>query len=242
MSNKNVEEIALEICRTVMGVEKYSAEIVGKVMELVPKVISSVEIDLRIINELIKGLSEKKSANPVNLLLKPLNYQVVEITSSHSQINKIDQNKLLNVDEETLAATITEVAEFISTKNKKIEALEQRYNEKLGEYYRYRERTENQLKEYQVQRELVTSYIQYEMAQRLKNSAVYEDLTEILEYLGLKAILPEEIEVDRRAEFFTELKTDMQEGASVKPCIQAGDKIFLRGEIVEYVKSSNPVQ
>ena len=244
MENRNIKEKAYEIVQHFMRNNHIVKETI--LFSQIPDMLTSVTIDKEIVRKIVIEELENNSKNPLNVFLKLFGIRLIGRGNKYdaeSDFAGVRFNKALRIDEEKLNIALSQIAEFLSSKNNAFDKeslrLSEKYEDLRLEYNRYREDVENQISAYQIQTKSVAMHVQYLLALRRKEagtSADYADLLSILESMEMTAIWPEETETKLLPKMFTMLKIGILSGAGVKPCIMLGQHILLKGEIIEYVE------
>lgn len=244
MGNRNIREKASELVQNFIRQVGILKEVT--VFNQIPDILTSVTIDKEIIRKIVIEELENNSKNPLNVFLKLFGIRLIGRGNKYdaeSDFAGVRFNEALRIDEEKLNIALSQIAEFLSSKNNAFDKeslrLSEKYEDLRREYNRYREDVENQISAYQIQTKSVAMHVQYLLALRRKEAgtlADYTDLLSMLESMEMTAIWPEETEENLLPKMFTMLKIGIPSGAGVKPCIMLGQQVLLKGEIIEYVE------
>lgn len=242
MENINIREKASELVQNFIRQVGILKEVT--VFNQIPNVLTSVTINKEIIRKIVIEELENNSKNPLNVFLKLFGIRLIGRGNKYdteSDFAGVRFNEALRIDEEKLNIALSQIAEFLSSKNSAFDKeslrLHEKYNELCREYSSYQEEVETQLGAYKIQTKSVAMNVQYLLALRRKEkgvSADHADLSDILEAMNMTAIWPEEVEKDIVFKYFNTLKVGIPEGAGIKPCIMLEQNVLIKGEIIKY--------
>lgn len=187
-------------------------------------IFDSISIECEILRK-----NNRQSINLIKIILESL---------AGNQKEQNNSNSIFHIDEKNLASTFEDIATTLvkqqNSFDNQIASLTEEHEKSYRELGMQYNQTQNQISEYKVKMKSIAEYIQFCIS-KAGNS---EDLSRILEIMGMKAIFPEDMDEEKIAQYFSILKTTLLDNTSVSPCIMFGEEIFIHGKIVKYVEES----
>ena len=247
MSWKSLKETVAEQAKTILR-KGYSLRNT-LTFDTASEVVDSVVINREILRKTVLKHLEDKTKNPLNDILGILGFRIIANREFEGEwfdrLENVDLklDAFLDIDRTKLDEVLERAARAQLSLEQADEeekaSLQAQYDKLHAEFVEYQEKTRATLDEYQAREEAVANHVQYVMAlRRLEQgaSAGLDDCRTLLADMEMNAIWPDEVAPEERCSMFTVLKTGIEEGVGVKPCIMRDGSVFIKGIIIEAVE------
>lgn len=218
------------------------------IMGFVPELMESVEVDLEYVRKTVEQELNKKTGNPVNVLLGLLNLRIVNTRKVTEELGLEEQSFVISVDEkdscaesmlkvnqQKLAAAANKAAAGLAAVEASFrEEREKSRNESsrlFSELDKKNQECEQLNADLQGQKAAVMEHAQYMLSLlgREADSPVGAQLLEMLEDIGVYVHWKVGEAPFTEAAMFTDVRCDEPAGRRMKPCLASKEAVLVKG-------------
>ena len=247
MNKLSMKQKATEIARE--ATRKKGISQTTEIMSHVPELIEAVEIDSEYIRNKVETELNKKTGNPVNALLRLMGLRIVSTRKATEELGLEEEQSftigfdeadghmesMLKINQEKLSASSDKIADALSSVEANFRDERRKSKEQGSAVFVELDKKTQECAQLNAdllgQKTAVMEHAQYMLSLLGEDtdSPLAEQLTEMLEDIGVYVYWKAEDAPFSDSTKFTELKCDNPGSRRMKPCLASEDAVLMKG-------------